>query len=146
MALGLGPALEKTMFDGVRGHFIKAVGDGEDPKSIPEHYVKYYNDSLVLFRKFGAHQGITELHENFWPLICLMADMRKEIESLKSKAGKLEAAAGQATDSSPEVREPAARSLQPVAALDDLGPSTPEKIDGRTKEGKALKAAHLVEA
>ena len=120
------------MFDGVQGMFVRAVGDGEDPKSIPKHYVDYYNESLLLFRKFGAHQGIGEINENFWPLICLMADMKQTVEDLRLKVERLEKRHdAEASDN-----------LQPS----NLQPSTSSRVDGRTKEGKAMKAAQLVEA
>ena len=115
------------MFHGVRGRFVRAVGDGEDPKSIPKHYVDYYDEALTLFRKFGSHQGIDEVPENYWPMICLMAEMKQTIEDLRLKVERLE---GPDEDTTPP---------------SDPQSSTP-KIDGRSREGRALKAAQLVEA
>lgn len=73
------------MFDGVKGQFVKAMGDGVDPKTIPVHIVAYYDDAVRMFTKFGHYTGIEDVPHNLWPLICLLADLQDQIKKLEAK-------------------------------------------------------------
>jgi len=76
------------MFDGVKGLFVKALGDGADPKSIPKHYVAYYDKCVEMYRKFGHFQGAEDIPYNDWPIICFLADLeRRQAELENSRSG-----------------------------------------------------------
>ena len=38
-----------------------------------------------MFRKFGHYQGINNVPDNDWPIICLLANQRRQIDELKMR-------------------------------------------------------------
>lgn len=107
------------MFNEVKSEFVQ-LGDGTDPQTIPEHYGKYYDRAGGMFRLFGHFKGLDEMHPNFWPLICLLADQQKRIDELQAQVDL-------------------SKTDDLKAALAPLQPA--RKVDMRTREGRALKMA-----
>jgi hypothetical protein len=105
------------MFDGVKGFFVNAVGDCRDPKSIPGHYVRYYDKAVDLFRKFGSYTGVDDIPEQYWPVVCLLGDLAKRNDELEARIALLE-------------------QNEALAEADRARPS----VDLRTKEGRVWKA------
>ena len=124
------------MFDTVKPYFVKVVGDGHDPKTIPAHIVEFYDKSVDLFRKFGAYIGVDDVPESYWPLICILADQKKRIDELEERFR---------LSTLPPVGAPAVDAVQdadnPCVAGDF---SEHAKVDLRTREGRALKAQMAV--
>jgi hypothetical protein len=77
------------MFKDVQSSFV-ALGDGHDPVTIPAHYGKYYEEAAKVFLKFGHYGGTREIHDNYWPLICLLADQQKRIDELAAQVAAME--------------------------------------------------------
>ena len=93
------------MFNEVKGSFV-ALGDGHDPKTVAEHYGKYYDEAMKMFLKFGHYGGTQEIHENYWPLICMLADQAKRIDGLCAKVQALEYEAEHENADEPAKRSP----------------------------------------
>ena len=115
------------MFKDVAGSFV-TLGDGHDPKSIPDHYGKYYDQTMKMFLRFGHYGGMREIHDNYWPMICLMADMVKRIDELEAKLNS----------NAYSVADDAADAVESLT----YSPADSPKIDLRTKEGRAMRAAN----
>lgn len=77
------------MFKDVQSGFVQ-LGDGVDPQTIPKHYGAYYDEAGKMYRKFGCFKGLDDLHPNFWPLICLIADQAKRIDELEAAVLELQ--------------------------------------------------------
>jgi hypothetical protein len=71
-------------FKQVQSSFV-SLGNGFDPQTIPAHYGEYYDRAVKTFLKFGHYGGVSEIHDNFWPLICLLADQEKRIAALEAE-------------------------------------------------------------
>ncbi len=109
------------MFKDVQSGFVH-LGDGADPQTIPKHYGVYYNAAGEMFKRFGCFKGLDDMHPNVWPLVCLLADQEKRLAELEHHVLVLQRDGFKAS----------------VAA----GP----KVDGRTREARALKETQPVGA
>lgn len=112
-------------FDNVQHSFVRLADGGVDPSKIPGHYKAFYDRALAMFKRFPHFGGTTEVHANYWPLLCLMADQQKRIEALEAE---------KAVKASPP----------PPPAVDK--PSPNPKVDMRTKEGRELRKQELTAA
>ena len=118
------------MFDGVKGQFVKACGDGVDPRTIPPHIVAYYDEAVRMFTKFGHFSGVEDVPHNDWPLICLMAELKMKADRLEARVMALE------YKDTP--------TLSPFVADED--DPTVRRIDGRSREARAARQAQSVGA
>ena len=85
------------MFKEVQSSFV-ALGNGYDPATVPPHYGKAYDEALKMFLKFGHYGGSREIHDNYWPLICLLADQGKRIDELAEQVKSLTASEGEPSE------------------------------------------------
>lgn len=101
-------------WEGVRSQFVKPLGDGHDPKTIPQHYQEFYDQALALYGKFGHFNSVPEVPWNDWPLICLLADLNQKINKLEARLAEQETKPQAAVEPEPKVKHGPRR--QPAVA------------------------------